>query len=91
MELAGEHSARRPHVETSDRQVPEGRVSGVDLMAGVILVPDAVERMQLFECRLHGEWPGFSVNLWLSARPTASKTFVLPRVAGNGAFRGPTQ
>lgn len=27
-------------------------------MAGVILVPRAVERMLLLECRLHGEWPG---------------------------------
>lgn|GEM_PF-5105304 len=31
-------------------------------MAGMILVPDAVERMRLFDRRLYGEWPGFSVD-----------------------------
>ena len=31
-------------------------------MAGVILIPGAVGRMQLFERRLHGEWPEFSVD-----------------------------
>ena len=31
-------------------------------MAGVTLVPGAIERMQLFNRRLYGEWPGFSVN-----------------------------
>ena len=55
---------------------------------GMILVPGAVERMQFFERRLHGERPEFSVNLRLSARPTSSKTFVLQRLAANGAFRG---
>ena len=30
-------------------------------------------------------------NLWLSARPTASKTFVLPRLVTNGEVCGPTQ
>ena len=55
-------------------------------MAGVILVSDAVGRVLLCGRRLYGERSEFSVDLWLPACPTASKTFVLPRLAATANF-----